>query len=42
MDAKTIEQLNSIDIDLKKDKKLNIFLAKKDKVDYIFNTSALG
>ena len=41
MDIKTVEQLNTIDIDLKKDKKLNIFLAKKDRVDYIFNTSAL-
>lgn len=41
MNTKIIEELNDIDINLKKNKKLNIFLAKKDKIDYVFNTSAL-
>ena len=41
MDSNIIEKLNAIVVDFKENKKLNIFLAKKDKVDYIFNTSAL-
>ena len=36
-----IKQLNQIDINITSNKKLNLFLAKKDKVDYIYNTSAL-
>ena len=36
-----IEQLNQIDIDTIPNKELNLFLAKKDKIDYIYNTSAL-
>lgn len=36
-----IDKLNKIDIKLIKNKKLNITLAKKDKIDYIYNTSAL-
>jgi Fic family protein len=36
-----LKQLNAIKVDIQPNKKLNLFLAKKDKVDYIFNTSAL-
>jgi Fic family protein len=41
MNTKSLEQLNSIDLTITPNKKLNLFLAKKDKVDYIYNTSAL-
>lgn len=37
----TITKLNEIKLELKPNKKLNTFLAKKDSVDYIYNTSAL-
>ena len=41
MDESTLNKLNNIKVPLTQDKKLNIFLAKKDRVDYVFNTSAL-
>jgi len=41
MNSNIIENLNNISVELKENKKLNIFLAKKDRVDYVFNTSAL-
>ena len=36
-----MEELNKIIIDINPNKNLNIALAKKDRVDYIYNTSAL-
>ncbi len=36
-----INQLNQIKIDIVPNKELNLSLAKKDRIDYIFNTSAL-
>ncbi|MEA2018392.1 MAG: Fic family protein [Campylobacterota bacterium] len=36
-----MEKLNKILVDITPNKKLNIALAKKDMVDYIYNTSAL-
>ena len=36
-----LNKLNKISIDIKPNKELNIALAKKDRVDYIYNTSAL-
>ena len=36
-----LNKLNQIQVDINSDKELNIFMAKKDKIDYIFNTSAL-
>jgi len=36
-----MEELNKILIDINPNKNLNIALAKKDRVDYIYNTSAL-
>ena len=36
-----LNKLNQIQVDINSNKELNFFLAKKDKIDYIFNTSAL-
>lgn len=36
-----MEELNKILVDIEPNRKLNIALAKKDRVDYIYNTSAL-
>ena len=36
-----IELINQITYDIKANYELNIFLAKKEKIDYIYNTSAL-
>lgn len=36
-----IKEVNKIKIDIVPNKELNLHLAKKDKIDYIFNTSAL-
>jgi len=36
-----IKELNQLEISVLKDEKLHLFLAKKDSVDYIYNTSAL-
>ncbi|MDX9814220.1 MAG: Fic family protein [Sulfurimonas sp.] len=36
-----IELINKIDYNIKENYDLNIFLAKKDRVDYIYNTAAL-
>lgn len=41
MDTKSLELLNNIEVTITPNKKLHLFLAKKDRVDYIYNTSAL-
>lgn len=41
MTKEMITKLNQIKLEIKANKKLNTFLAKKDMVDYIYNTSAL-
>jgi len=38
---KLVKKLNQIKIDIVPNKELNLFLATKDRVDYIYNTSAL-
>jgi len=38
---KDIELINKIDYDIEVDYKLNLFIAKKDRVDYVYNTAAL-
>lgn len=38
---KEIELINKIDYDIESNYKLNLFIAKKDRVDYIYNTAAL-
>jgi len=38
---KQIELINKFEYDIKPNYELNIFLAKKEKIDYIYNTSAL-